>query len=85
MSTLEAILLFVGTPALIIAVVTLLVMAPSLAKGPRYRPGQEWDAQPEWIGGDGELEASDTSSDPQLTAGTPAEDSQDQGGASARW
>ena len=51
MSTLNALLIFVGGPLLIIAVITLLVMAPSLAKGPRYRPSQQWDAEPEWFGG----------------------------------
>jgi hypothetical protein len=50
MSTLHGLLLFVGIPLLAIAVISLLVLAPSLAKGPRYRPGQDWDAQPEQFG-----------------------------------
>jgi hypothetical protein len=83
MSTLHALLLFVGAPALIIALVSLLVIAPSLARGPRYRPGQEWDAQPEWFGGT--VEASSSSPNQQLTAGHQPDDSSDQGGASARW
>jgi hypothetical protein len=77
MSQLHAILLFVGGPLLIIAVITLLVMAPSLAKGPRYRPGQEWDAQPEWLGDNADEGAG------ELTTGTETE--ADSGGASARW
>lgn len=51
MSTLNALLFFAGLPVLIIAVITLLVMAPSLANGPRYRPSQQWDADAEWFGG----------------------------------
>jgi hypothetical protein len=50
MSTLHGLLLFVGTPLLAIVVISLLVMAPSLAKGPRYRPGRQWDARPEQFG-----------------------------------
>jgi hypothetical protein len=50
MSTLQALLVFAGIPLLAIVVISLLVMAPSLAKGPRYRPGQQWDAPPEQFG-----------------------------------
>ena len=73
----HAILLFVGGPLLIITVITLLVLAPSLAKGPRYRPGQEWEAKPEWLGDNADDKAA------QLTAGGHADS--DTGGASARW
>ena len=50
MSTLHGLLLFVGIPLLAVVVISLLVMAPSLAKGPRYRPGRQWDARPEQFG-----------------------------------
>jgi hypothetical protein len=83
MSTLHALLLFVGVPALVIAVISLLVIAPSLARGPRYRPGQEWDAQPEWFGGG--IEAAPSTSAQQVTTGHDGEDPSAQGGASARW
>jgi hypothetical protein len=90
MSTLHTLLLFVGGPLLIIALVSLLVIAPSLARGPRYRPGQEWDAQPEWFGAT--IEGTSSSPQQQLTTGHPGEgtehapdDIADQGGASARW
>ena len=81
MSTLYALLFFAGIPLLIIAVLTLLVMAPSLARGPRYRPGQEWDAEAEWFGG--RVQGS-RNTDRQVTSGPPAAPS-DSGGASARW
>jgi hypothetical protein len=83
MSTLHAILLFVGVPALIVAVISLLVVAPSLARGPRYRPGQEWDAQSEWLSG-GEVEPP-TAESRQLTTGDESDGDADAGGASARW
>jgi hypothetical protein len=90
MSTLNALLIFVGGPLLIIAVITLLVMAPSLAKGPRYRPSQQWDAEPEWFGGpDEEIGAgADASDRRQLEASSTAkrgDDHDETGGASASW
>jgi len=82
MSSLHALLFFAGIPLLIIAVLTLLVIAPSLARGPRYRPGQEWDAEPAWFGGP-EVGGSD-STPGQITSG-PSTPAADTGGASARW
>ena len=90
-STLTTILVFVGIPLLIMAVITLLVMAPSLAKGPRYRPGQDWNAEPEWIGASPAGDA--TTSGRQLGTGASAApnregapvDESSSGGASARW
>jgi hypothetical protein len=98
MSTLHALLLFGGVPLLVIVVVSLLVMAPSLAKGPRYRPDQEWDAEPEQFGASpldrgsspaGELEAGTASSsrEPASTATKQRTTSDDDnaGGASVAW
>ncbi|CAN5571940.1 hypothetical protein BH18ACT8_BH18ACT8_06050 [soil metagenome] len=89
MSTLDALLLFVGVPAGLFVLIALLVMAPSVVKGPRYRPGLSWWARPEWFGGptEGEgahrlaLEAGDGSDD--APASTHVE--RTGGGASARW
>jgi hypothetical protein len=95
MSLLNALLLFFGGPLLIIAVVTLMVMAPSLAKGPRYRPGADAEdvAASEWFG---VVPGSDDSSQvegshraPQRQLATAATEERltddDTGGASARW
>jgi hypothetical protein len=49
-SLLEQLLVFVGIPLLVMVVVSLAVMAPSLARGPRFSPGQQWDAKSEWFG-----------------------------------
>ncbi len=82
MSTLHALLFFGGIPLLAMAVITLLVMAPSLAKGPRYRPDQDWEAEPYWFHGPG-VEAPDPH-DRALTTG-PRQESENLGGASGRW
>lgn len=82
MSTLHALLFFGGIPLLVIAMITLLVMAPSLAKGPRYRPGQDWEAEPYWFHGPG-VEAPDQQVR-AITAGHRSE-LDNTGGASGRW
>lgn len=50
MSTMDVLLVFVGIPAGLFALIALLVVAPSLARGPRYRPGVTWLAQSEQFG-----------------------------------
>jgi hypothetical protein len=81
----QSLLVFVGIPVLIIAVVALLVNAASIAGGPRYRPGLSWWAPPVWFNGPSdqggpvdaaELEAGPTT-EPELAPTT--------GGASASW
>lgn len=98
MSTLHAMLFFVGIPVLIFVVVTLLVMAPSLAKAPRYRVGQDWDAAPQWFGvlprgqSATTVSESDDADAPQrqlasgATSARAAADSEGEtGGASVQW
>lgn len=52
-STLKALLIFGVIPVGIVAVIALLVSLPSIAGGPRYRPGLDWDSNPEWYGAPG--------------------------------
>jgi hypothetical protein len=86
MSTLHVLLLFVGGPLLIIAVITLLVMAPSLAKGPRYRPSQQWDADAEWFGAPGKVgNGSDQRLLESSSTAQRGDDHDETGGASASW
>lgn len=95
---LETLLVFVGIPLLVMAVISLLVMAPSLAKGSRFRPGQAWDAHPEWFGAPEPTGAEAAPQRPELEGGPPATgalaappssratgDDRDTGGASVRW
>ncbi len=85
----HTLLVFVGIPALVIAVVALLVFAPSIANGPRYRPGLSWWAPPVWINGPTATKP-DPANLPELPAGsTPATPAtgvaRTTGGASASW
>ena len=91
MSTLEVLLIFVGIPLGLSLLIALLVMAPSVAKGPRYRPGLAWWAEPEWFGGPPAVTSDDR---PALGPGAPhsgavpavsSNDASDRGGASASW
>ena len=70
---LKALLLLVGVPLGLFVLITLLVMAPSMAKG--ERAGGETGLD-EWFGGPGQgtKELEEASSDPSET-----------GGASGRW
>lgn len=82
MSTLDALLVFVGIPLLVILVVSLLVWAPSLARGPRYRPSEEWEAKSEWFGAPTEIEDADAAGRRELEESSTTSET---GGASARW
>jgi hypothetical protein len=85
MSTLHALLLFGGVPLAISVGIVLLVLAPSLAHGPRYRPAERWEADAEVFGEKPQLEGGDPGpAGRQLTAGS-ADDDPDAGGASGRW
>lgn len=59
MSKLEALLIFAGIPLAVLVIIALLVMAPSVARGPRYRPGLSWWADPEWFNGPPAVEVAD--------------------------
>lgn len=74
-SNFEALLIYVGAPALLFLVIALLVMAPSMARGPRYRPGLGWWAAPVWFNGPDDADAA-------VRRATPTTDG---GGSSARW
>jgi hypothetical protein len=74
-SNIAALLIYVGAPLLLFLVIALLVMAPSMARGPRYRPGLGWWAAPIWFNGPDDADAAVRTA----TATT------DGGGASARW
>jgi hypothetical protein len=50
-SKLKALLLFGVIPVGAGLLIALVVSLPSLARGPRYRPGLGWDGTPEWYGG----------------------------------
>ena len=79
LSVVETLLLYVATPAVIFGLIALIVVGPSLGKGPRHRTGTALETGPVWIDSTGEQPAS---------AGTTRPDAagaKDQGGASAHW
>lgn len=53
LSTLENLLYFGVIPIGAFALIALLVSLPSIVKGPRYRPGLDWQGAPEWYGAPG--------------------------------
>jgi hypothetical protein len=76
LSVLQTLGIFVGIPVLLFVVITVLVAAPSAARGPRYRPGVGWWAAPVWFNGPDDAERA-----VRASAGA----ANDGGGASARW
>lgn len=48
MSIVETLLVFVGIPFAIYAVIAVLVMARGTPRAARYRPGREWTHEPVW-------------------------------------
>lgn len=80
-SVLDMLLLVLVIPVGLIAVISLLVYVPSMARGEKYTPGLAWRNENEWFGGPrGGVETA-AKSDP---AAIEAEGSA-RGGASARW
>ncbi|MGH3341341.1 MAG: aa3-type cytochrome oxidase subunit CtaJ [Carbonactinosporaceae bacterium] len=75
----ETLLIFVATPLAAFVIISLLVVMPGAARGPRYRPGLGWRAGPAWFGGP------QGHSDVLAEGAEGAEPSRDGGGASARW
>lgn len=75
LSTLDTLLLIVGAPLALMVVITLLVMAPSIAKGTNQRTHVPWYAEPMTFG---TMPADESSTDAD-TAGMTG------GGASVRW
>ncbi len=78
-SPLHAILLLGGVPLALMVVITLLVYAPSWAKGgDEYTPGQAWRGEREWFGGP--RSGIETAEQAELEPGQS-----ETGGASAHW
>jgi hypothetical protein len=78
----------VGGPLALVVLISLLVMAPSVARRSRDQQQQSWWGEAQWFGG--ELGAG-SAERPQLEAASGAMRSEDVdqvatgGGASARW
>jgi hypothetical protein len=88
----EAVLIFGGIPLAVFFLVALLVYAPSLARGQRYRPDLGWWAQPVWFRGPAAgLAAVPPPPSERLATGVSVGESPagtpvgERGGVSARW
>jgi len=75
LTAVETLGLFVGIPALVIAVVYVLVFVGTGSRGPRYRPGVAWRGAAQWWGGPVDAERAVQSAQPTHGAG----------GARAHW
>jgi hypothetical protein len=92
LSAMKVLGIYIGIPVGLFLLIALLVSIPSMIRGPRYRPGKEWQATPEWYGAPGEVEgeahgelgAGDAHGELTGTVVEPAAES-DGGGTSARW
>jgi hypothetical protein len=90
MSIVETALVFVGIPALIVAVLALLVYGRSQFKGPnRYRPGKPWNYALLWYLPHPTADASAPTGHPVLESGEAARQRAVKqsavGGASGEW
>lgn len=81
-SALNVLVVLVLIPLGLAAVISLLVLVPSMARGEKYTPGLAWRSESEWFGGPrGGVEAADKTQ-PKAVEGTG---DTDRGGASGRW
>jgi hypothetical protein len=76
-------LIYIGIPLLVVGTIWLLVSAPSLARGPRYRPSLTWLAAPKWF--NAPVWFGTAREDESLAAIVPTEATLKGGGTSARW
>jgi len=87
MSVVETVLIYVGIPLAVFALVALLVLGPGSARSPRYRPGSSWDFNPVWYlphpAHDGPVSAA--SADRLQLTGSVAQPAVASGGASGEW
>lgn len=75
---LEALLILVGGPVALFAVIALLTYLPSLVRGQKYDSALAWREEPEWFGGPRTGVPDDADTEAAATTG-------DKGGASAHW
>jgi len=84
MTIVQTVLVFVGIPAAIIAVLTLLVYGKSLIRQPnRYRPGKPWTYPDQWFVPHPEAVGHSGSVRAQIEGGTTSTTAV--GGASGEW
>jgi hypothetical protein len=84
MTIVQTVLVFVGIPAGIVAVVAFAVYGKAMLRQPnRYRPGRPWPYQPSWFVPHPEAVVHSTTGSRQIAAGRTATTAV--GGASGEW
>ena len=87
----QFVLIVIGIPIAIIAVIALIVLAPGWTRAGRYRPGDAWDHEPVVIGANGSKSAAAIESvQPAQLTGAAADaavaaPTSTTGGISVRW
>lgn len=87
LSVLQAVLIFIGIPALVVLLLVLATLAPGWTRAGRYRPGEPWNYEPILINGSVGTDvkaAIAVTSAGELAAGQDFTFAKE-GGASARW
>ena len=79
LTVVQTLLLYVAAPGVLFALIALVVVGPSLGKGPRHRTGTALATGPVWIDGAGGQHR------PAETVTPGWQGASDQGGASAHW
>jgi len=72
----EILLVYVGAPVALFLLLTVLALAPSARRRPRYRPGRPFDGEPVWFAGPDDVDSA-------VRGAKPAD--QDRGGARGSW
>lgn len=89
LSFVQTLLLYVGAPAAIFVLIVLLVVGPSLGKGPRHRTGAALETGPIWVDPAGVQRTPADTVTPDGPGATRRRATEpgasDQGGASGRW
>ncbi|WP_189059516.1 aa3-type cytochrome oxidase subunit CtaJ [Longimycelium tulufanense] len=85
MSVVETVAVFALIPLAIYGVITLMTLWPKFTRGPRYRPGQEWEYEPVWWTANPAGLGASTAAVPagETGAGVPAATAR--GGARGNW
>lgn len=76
LSILQTLLVFLGGPLLLFALLAVAVALPAMRKQPRYQPGRPWQHDPVWFAGPDDPQAALTAHRPGKAQG---------GGASVEW
>lgn len=75
----NTLLIFVGAPVAVFAVISALVVLPRVVRSQRYRPARGWGHDPVWFAGPDDALSAVQAARTSGTAGTP------KGGASGSW